>query len=458
MATTEQKTGFRLPWASEPRIGALSDEANADDPEASIAPPTTEDTVTEDTGTATIDPRSSISWPTMDGTPEPAAEVTTETAAQEAPSPTAAPMKARRDNPLVAGLVRAMRDAAQAAQGESLTRFAEAAKARIEAIHTESGEAAAAIRQQSDQDISGIREWSKAEMARIREETEERIADRRRKLELQVDEHAARVEHRIEIVKKAVATFESEMERFFATLLAEEDPAKLAGFAEQLPEPPSLDGDDPTGTWSPTRTLDADNAAAAEAELLADLDADGVDAYENIEDVPADEMAGAAEAVATEVETGAPETTETEPATEAHLEAEVEAEPVGVVEDVADEQVVEPATAAAADADDAAIERLATFTDPASGREARISTRLSVVGLVSVASIAGFKRAVGRAPGVGGVSVASGPNGDFIFTVQHSASTDLRTLVPELDGFAASITGDADGVLTVSASEPAEAK
>ena len=33
----------------------------------------------------------------------------------------------------------------------------------------------------------------------------------------------------------------------------------------------------------------------------------------------------------------------------------------------------------------------------------------------------------------------------------------LRTIVPELDGFAASITGDADGVLSVSASEPAAA-
>jgi hypothetical protein len=50
--------------------------------------------------------------------------------------------------------------------------------------------------------------------------------------------------------------------------------------------------------------------------------------------------------------------------------------------------------------------------------------------------------------------VASGPGGDFIFTIQHAGSVDLRTIVPELEGFAATITGDADGVLTVNANEP----
>jgi flagellar hook-length control protein FliK len=498
MATTEQKTGFRLPWASEPRINTLADGADPEPPEASTEPTITEDTVTQDSGTATFDPRS-MPWPTMNGNPETDPEVTTEAPAPE-PTPPVAPAaaKARRDNPLVAGLVRAMRDAAQSAQAEALARFAEAAKARIESIHADSGETAAAIRHQTDQDIAGIREWSKAEMARIREETDERIADRKRKLELEVDDHAARVEHRIELVKNAVTTFESEMESFFKALLAEEDPAKLAGFAEQLPEPPALDDESQFGNWVPTRTLDADNAAAAEAELMADLqvtDADAADdgTAEDIESIDPDVLIGTADAVATDgetetetaqavaaeavAETETPEAVAAEAETEtpeavaaeAVAETETEAEPV-MVEAVASEPEAEAtstevaeATAEpvsetpAADGDDAAIERLATFTDPASGREARISTRLSVVGLVSVASIAGFKRAVSRAPGVSGVSVASGPNGDFIFTVQHAASTDLRTVVPELDGFAASITGDADGVLTVSASEPAAA-
>ena len=479
MATTEQKTGFRLPWASEPRINTLADEADPEPPAASTESTITEDDVTQDSGTATFDPRS-MPWPNMNGNPEAVAEVTTEPATPEPaapePEPPAAPaaVKTRRDNPLVAGLVRAMRDAAQAAQEESLSRFAEAAKARIEAIHTESGETAASIRHQTDQDIAGIREWSKAEMARIREETDERIADRKRKLELEVDDHAARVEHRIELVKKAVTTFESEMESFFKALLAEEDPAKLAGFAEQLPEPPALDDESQFGNWIPTRTLDADNAAAAEAELMADLEVTDVDeaSDEAAETIDPDMLIGAAEPEASDdapIEaTGAPIETETETESEPAVAEAVADEPPAeatlaegtvaeATEAEATEATPEPVAVTPVEGDDAAIERLATFTDPASGREPRVSTRLSVVGLVSVASIAGFKRAVGRAPGVSGVSVASGPNGDFIFTVQHAASTDLRAVVPELDGFSASITGDADGVLTVSASEPAAA-
>ena len=83
-----------------------------------------------------------------------------------------------------------------------------------------------------------------------------------------------------------------------------------------------------------------------------------------------------------------------------------------------------------------------------------VATRLSVVGLISVASIAGFKRALGRMPGVSGVSVSSGPTGDFVFTVQHAAGSDLRNVIPELEGFKATITADVDGVLSVTASDP----
>ncbi len=102
------------------------------------------------------------------------------------------------------------------------------------------------------------------------------------------------------------------------------------------------------------------------------------------------------------------------------------------------------------------VERLASFTDAPEDTTETSTTSLSVVGLISVASIASFKRAVARSVGVRGVSVASGPKGDFIFTVQHAATTDLHRIIPELDRFNASITSDADGVLSVSASEPGE--
>jgi hypothetical protein len=498
MASTEQRSGFRLPWASESRIdvahdintsrtypttadGAATDTAapvagTTNDSEAATGlgtssepgttPQSSEDAVTPDTDTQPAD-AGSATWPQHDARLEALAPTEDPTASSEASdvdelaplasvdSPVthddstplgsaevaaadtdhapadegwpaaidAAPRaddeaslpprdaphpveRSRRDNPLVAGLVRAMRDAAEVARQESLAKLGEEAKAKIEAIQAESAEGDAGIKQQADEDITTIREWSRAEMARIKDETDERIADRRQKLELEVEDHAASVEHRIERVNAAVAAFEAKMEAFFETLLAEDDPARLATYAEQLPEPPELDADTPD-SWTPEGTLAPDDAAAAEAAALSDLGDD------DATDLGADDQADRTWA-------GLPTSTETD-------------------------NVM---------ADDDVVRRLATFTGPAATDDDTETSQLSVVGLVSVASIAGFKRALGRAPGVRGVTVASGPGGDFIFTIQHAGSVDLRTIVPELEGFAATITGDADGVLTVNANEP----
>ncbi|MEJ7695774.1 MAG: hypothetical protein WKF78_03910 [Candidatus Limnocylindrales bacterium] len=65
------------------------------------------------------------------------------------------------------------------------------------------------------------------------------------------------------------------------------------------------------------------------------------------------------------------------------------------------------------------------------------STRVVVVGLVSVASIAGFKRHLARVTGVQSVGVSSGPDGEFVFAVQHGPQVSLREAIPALQGFAA---------------------
>ena len=49
------------------------------------------------------------------------------------------------------------------------------------------------------------------------------------------------------------------------------------------------------------------------------------------------------------------------------------------------------------------------------------TTRVVVTGLVSVASIAGFKRNLSRVAGVQSVGVSSGPDGEFVFAVNHDA-------------------------------------
>ena len=82
------------------------------------------------------------------------------------------------------------------------------------------------------------------------------------------------------------------------------------------------------------------------------------------------------------------------------------------------------------------------------------STQVVVVGLVSVASIATFKRQLGRLPGVKNVGVSSGPDGEFIFTVGHGSDTSLSTLIPTLPAFQARVVNEREGVLNVSAHDP----
>jgi hypothetical protein len=81
-------------------------------------------------------------------------------------------------------------------------------------------------------------------------------------------------------------------------------------------------------------------------------------------------------------------------------------------------------------------------------------TQVVVTGLVSVASIASFKRHLARVPGVQSVGVSSGPDGEFIFKATHDPSVALRDLIPALPGFGARVVSAADGALHVTAKDP----
>ena len=111
--------------------------------------------------------------------------------------------------------------------------------------------------------------------------------------------------------------------------------------------------------------------------------------------------------------------------------------------------------------DDALAARLAGLVPPegeVEARPARVASertsKVVVSGLVSVASIASFKRHLGRASGVQSVGVSSGPDGEFIFTVHHDEAVNLSEVVPGLPGFRARVTNAADGVVSVTAHDP----
>jgi hypothetical protein len=187
------------------------------------------------------------------------------------------PRMPRRDNPLVAGLVKAMREAAIASRAETTARLQSEATARTEAIRARATTEASLLRTRADDDVAAIREWSKAEIARIRQETDDRIEARKTTLTGETERHAASVDRLVDEVQTTVSVFEADMDRFFKRLLAEEDPARLATLAEQAPDPPDLRGDGPPAVED--NPLAADAAADAEAEATEGLDELSVESW-----------------------------------------------------------------------------------------------------------------------------------------------------------------------------------
>lgn len=481
MATTDARPGFKLPWSSDRHESDSTETTEPVTPAASEADqPTGTEPHTGDVEATVQDAAEATPVATRDEPFDPWRLGATRTA-EAAPK--------RKPNKLMADLTRAMQSAAESARDETLERLQADAKAFIESIHARSGSEAEELRHAADSDVSAIRDWSKAEIARIREETDSRIAARKATLETEIEEHAARIEQRIERVQAHVAWFETEMAGFFERLLAEDDPTRLAVMAESLPEPPTFqDADladlpdlppraaveavveetapeaqaepepqvveaaeppeDPDAAFAAIQA--AAEAAEAEAAAAATVDAEATaaatDAVEESHQAEAVEgvEAGAAEAEATEADADDPRLSALGLSPEAAAEAEAEASLEGGADEIA------------TFSDDALAARLAGLV-PAEGEAVHAdlrATRVLVTGLVSVASIASFKRQLGRLEGVSSVGVSSGPDGEFIFAVNHAPEVSLRDAVPTLSGFAARVTDTTDDTVTVAARDP----
>lgn len=380
MSTTDQRTGFRLPWSTDQRT------------QSSLASPAEPDAPS---------PTGDLTWPTADASDP--------TATPEATPSGTAPATPRRVNPLLAELTKAMHAAAEASRSEALARLGTEATERIEGIHALAADEATGLKKHCDEDVSTIREWCKAELARIRDEADRRTAERRSRLETEMERHAALVERRIERVRGQVATFEAAMAGFFETLLTEDDPTRVALLAEQMPEAPALD--------------------AIELDDVSELDANDFDA-----EGPSDIV----------VATAGPDVTD-----EVDLSLSPEGAAAAEAEALAGAVAEGDASTTGSEAEDAIAARLAG--KPTGPAEGTTRTELVVTGLVSVASIAAFKRAVSRVPGVGGVGVTSGPDGEFLFAVDHEPAADLAAALSTLGGFDARLTGVVAGALHVTA-------
>lgn len=458
MATTDSRTGFRLPWSSDqrPQTGASGAKPAGDE-------------ATEPTNGAWPEAPTAEAAPEGDDTMSDAtAGAATTDEGDNAPSFGAGTPAMSRPNKFRADLTNAMMAAAESARDETMARLQAEAKASGQQIQELSATEAANLRKQADDDVASIREWSKAEVTRVREETDQRIAERKVRLEQEIEEHAALIERRIEKVQGRVASFEAEMVSFFEGLLAEEDPTRFASMAEHLPQPAGLDTDDyfAPSAASAGHTSEARPEARAEAPARPD--------WPTSDAAPPASPRSAMAAI----EEAARAAEGTDPVDAARFEAEAQPDVAPATDPRfaafgggADFAAAEAEAAAAVGtsdmteeiptiADDALAARLAGLVPgsrddaaPAASGEA-VTTQIVVTGLVSVASIASFKRHLGRLPGVQSVGVSSGPEGEFIFAAHHGPEVVLRDAIPGLPGFRARVTGEKDSTVEVTAHDP----
>ena len=443
MAQTDTRPGFRLPWTAE--HGAQTDQAE----------PMASDTA-DATSTEAPDAEAPAEGSTVadQSTADEASTLPQEPETSDMIDATAT-TSTRRPTKFMAELSRAMQTAVETSRDETMARLTADAKTVVEEIHAASAGEAAELRRNADDDVAAVREWSKAEIARIREETEARIALRKTALDGEMDQHGLVVESRVQQVGATVAAFEAEMAAFFERLSTEQDPTRIAAMAERMPEPPDLAGvaaaivEPMTPSFTPAETL-IDDAPAVESDgsemTESEASADTGETTENGES--AEQETGEAESF----ETGHAEG-EAEASTPDFAAAEAEAAAfTGDVEDDASE-ASEPTSAPTHDHESAAAALAATADDsPPQGE--RATTRVMVTGLVSVASIATFKRSLGRVPGVSTIGVASGPDGEFVFTVSHDAGIGLGEAIVALPGFEAQVTAETSGGLEVAAHDP----
>jgi hypothetical protein len=515
MATTESRSGFRLPWSADrvPSRDASEEQPDGDlnTGDFELSEPEVEATEALE---PTSDPEADAATDVDAGAVEAVAPGPDEAPAAPAEpvTPIADPAPSRRPTKFLVDLTHAMQAAAEQARAATLEQFRVDGSTYVKQIQGRSLAHADALRRRADEDVASIKDWSKAEIARIREETENRTAGRRGQLDGQLARYAALGEQDVARIEGQIASFEAEMASFFDELLAETDLTILAARAQQMPEAPAFNELDdtaftalmaepavgipvaepgPTGEPEPTAEPEPTTDPAAESEPIADpamavtLSPTGDLSFDR--DAAMAAIRAAAEAAAS-VEAATAEAARAEAAADraefaaGHEADELDVAPPSELDDDAPARdprlamlgLTPDFAAAEADAAEAAAAEISeldednlaarladlvpssTFGAQADARPGApvVSTQVVVTGLVSVASIASFKRHLGRQGGVRHVGVSSGPEGEFLFTVQHEAEVFLRDLIPTLPGFQARVTGGGDGIVTVSARDP----
>ena len=293
MATTETRSGFRLPWSTD-RPANLQAEEGAAWPVEPVETP--EGVEAAGAMAEPVRAQAEVAWPEgvdpdarlgitprearVDPAPEPAAEAEPEPepgpaadaepelALAEAVTPPVvraeAPVLPRKSAKLVADLTAAIRATAEAARDQAFAQIDGETAEVVETIRSRSKPGEVVLRQRSDDEIAEVREWSKVEIARIKDETDARITARRAVLAEELAVHSAGIERRVGEVQGVAEGYRAELAAYGERIGSEQDPAKLATLAETMPEPPAFDAwlDFEDGQLDEVAALPADAAVA----------------------------------------------------------------------------------------------------------------------------------------------------------------------------------------------------
>ncbi len=282
MATTDTRSGFRLPWSS--------------DRSHDTAPETPADAATPAEQPAAEAPAdASVAWPSSDlnarlgldahprpadPTPAPAEGEIQEPVMVDAATVPQAPAAPRKPSKLMAELSAAIRATAETARAQALSQLESDVASVVEQIRVGAKEGESDLRVRADEDIARIKDWSRSEIARIKAETEHKVDARKLGLDEELAAHAAAIEHRVGEVEGTATAYRTEMDAYAERLGEEDDPARLATMAESMPEAPALDALadladleldlDVTPIVEPEAVVAVDDALEAEAAVEAE--------------------------------------------------------------------------------------------------------------------------------------------------------------------------------------------
>jgi hypothetical protein len=417
MSANQRRSGFRLPWLTEtdePGEGKAPTDAAATPPSSPVADAAggtdaeaaTETAQGNEAGLvggaaaagATVSPAEP---PATNGTGgvEQTAAAEPAAATPPSPQPSAHPSGAEPPSGFIRDLVAAMRAVADEARTTGVEKLKATADEAVQALEADAEKRREELRERAEADITGVGEWARAEVERVKAEADQRVASRRTQLEQQLAAEGTRTEAEAKALRARVDDYERELEAFHAQLAEIGDPAAFAAAAKRMPAPPDLTSRSAAVAPAPPATP----PHAAGQEPVA---APGEPPRE-----PASTDAGPAQPPVPEVH---PAEEEVLAARLAELDAELESPGASAVEG-----------------------------------GAPVTTDIVVKGLGSFGAITGFRQSLSAQPGIDGVALSLGQNGEFVFRATHAQGFDLAGVITSMEGDGASVEPRPEGGLRV---------